>query len=43
VREARADAEAYDASGSAAEVVGPVRDCFAGPPTLRNFSSVTPQ
>jgi len=37
--ETRAAAEAYEASGSAAEVVGLVRDCFAGPPTLASYSS----
>jgi len=35
--ESRADAEAYEASGSAAEVVSLVRDCFAGPPTLASY------
>lgn len=35
----RAAAERYEASGDAAEVVALVRDCFAGPPTLRSFSS----
>jgi heme-degrading monooxygenase HmoA len=37
--ETRAAAEAYEASGSAAEVVALVRDCFAGPPTLSSYSS----
>ena len=32
-------AERYESSGEAAEVVGLVRHCFAGPPTLRSFSS----
>jgi len=35
--ETRAAAEAYEASGSAAEVVSLVRDCFAGPPTLTSY------
>jgi heme-degrading monooxygenase HmoA len=35
----RAAAEAYEASGSAAEVVALVRDCFAGPPTLLSYQS----
>jgi heme-degrading monooxygenase HmoA len=35
----RADAEAYDSSGTASEVVALVREFFAGPPTLRNFES----
>jgi quinol monooxygenase YgiN len=35
--ESRAAAEAYEASGSAAEVVALVRDCFAGPPTLTSY------
>ena len=34
----RAAAEAYEASGSAAEVVALVRDCFAGPPTLASYA-----
>ena len=37
--ETRAAAEAYEASGSAAEVVSLVRDCFAGPPTLTSYLS----
>ncbi len=37
--ESRAAAEAYEASGAAAEVVSLVRDCFAGPPTLTSYSS----
>lgn len=37
--ESRAAAEAYEASGSAGEVVALVRDCFAGPPTLTSYSS----
>jgi heme-degrading monooxygenase HmoA len=37
--ETRAAAEAYEASGSAAEVVSLVRDCFAGPPTLTSYRS----
>jgi heme-degrading monooxygenase HmoA len=32
-----ADAVAYEASGSAAEVVGRVREFFAGPPELRSY------
>jgi len=35
--ETRAAADAYEASGSAAEVVALVRDCFAGPPTLKSY------
>jgi heme-degrading monooxygenase HmoA len=35
--ETRAAAEAYETSGSAAEVVSLVRDCFAGPPTLASY------
>ena len=35
----QADAEAYEASGSAAEVISLVRDCFAGPPTLATYQS----
>jgi heme-degrading monooxygenase HmoA len=31
--------EAYDASGTAAEIVALVRECFAGPPTLEAFES----
>jgi heme-degrading monooxygenase HmoA len=31
------DALAYEASGSAAEVVGRVREFFAGPPDLRSY------
>gem|GEM_PF-1045744 len=38
----RAAAEAYDASGAAAEVVALVRRFFAGPPTLRSYASATP-
>jgi len=37
--DSRATGEAYDASGTAAEVVGMVRECFAGPPTLETFES----
>jgi heme-degrading monooxygenase HmoA len=37
----RAAAEAYEASGAAAEVVGLVREHFAGPPTLRSYASVS--
>ena len=32
-----ADAVRYEASGSAAEVVGRVREFFAGPPELRSY------
>lgn len=39
VWETRAAAEAYEASGSAAEVVALVRDCFAGPPRLTSYLS----
>ncbi len=35
----RADAEAYESSGAAGEVVGLVRQFFAGPPTLRSYES----
>ena len=35
--ETRAEAEAYEASGSAGEIVSLVRDCFAGPPSLASF------
>jgi len=35
----RADGEAYDAGGTAAEVVSLVRGYFAGPPTLRSYES----
>ncbi|HWP08326.1 MAG TPA: antibiotic biosynthesis monooxygenase family protein [Polyangiaceae bacterium] len=37
----RAAAEAYEASGTAAEVVGLVRAHFAGPPALRSYSSAS--
>jgi hypothetical protein len=37
----RADADAYEGSGTAAEVVGLVRAFFAGPPTLRSFASAS--
>lgn len=37
--ETRADGDAYEASGTAAEVVGLVRPYFAGPPTLRSYES----
>jgi len=36
--EKRAHADAYEASGAAAEVVALVRDCFAGPPTLTSYA-----
>jgi quinol monooxygenase YgiN len=35
----RAAADAYEASGAAAEVVALVRAFFAGPPTLRSYES----
>jgi len=35
--ETRAAADAYEASGSAAEIVSLVRDCFAGPPVLESY------
>jgi len=35
----RADAEAYDASGQAAQMVAKVRHAFAGPPTLRTYDA----
>jgi heme-degrading monooxygenase HmoA len=37
----RAAAEAYEASGTAKEVVDLVRAHFAGPPTLRSYESTT--
>ena len=37
----RAAAEQYEASGAAAEVVGLVREFFAGPPTLRSYESAS--
>lgn len=37
----RAAAEAYEASGAAAEVVGLVKRFFAGPPTLRSYTSAS--
>jgi quinol monooxygenase YgiN len=37
----RAAAEAYEASGAAAEVVSLVRGFFAGPPTLRSYESAS--
>jgi heme-degrading monooxygenase HmoA len=37
----RADAEAYEASGTAAEVVALVKEFFAGPPTLRSYESAS--
>lgn len=39
--EDRAAANAYESSGAAAEVVALVRDCFAGPPTLRSYESAS--
>lgn len=35
----RAAAEAYEASGTAGEIVGLVSGFFAGPPTLRSYES----
>jgi hypothetical protein len=35
----RAAADAYEASGAAAEVIGLVRVHFAGPPSLRSYES----
>ena len=37
VWQTEADAVAYESSGSAAEVVGRVREFFAGPPELRSY------
>ena len=37
----RSAAEAYEASGTAAEVVSLVRAFFAGPPTLRSYESAS--
>jgi quinol monooxygenase YgiN len=37
----RAAAEAYEASGAAAQVVDLVRGFFAGPPTLRSYESAS--
>ena len=37
----RAAAETYESSGEAAEVVALVRDCFAGPPSLRSYASAS--
>ena len=37
----RAAAEKYESSGEAAEVVSLVRDCFAGPPSLRSYASAS--
>ena len=36
---ARADAEAYESSGTAAQVVGLVRQYFAGAPVLKSYVS----
>jgi heme-degrading monooxygenase HmoA len=35
----RADGDAYESSGSAQEVVGYLRDHFAGPPILKSYES----
>jgi quinol monooxygenase YgiN len=40
--DSRAAGEAYDASGTASEIVALVRDCFAGPPTLESYESSSP-
>lgn len=37
----RAAAEQYESSGAATEVVSLVRECFAGPPTLRSYESAS--
>ena len=37
VWQSEADAQAYESSGTAAEVVAQVRDFFAGPPTLLSY------
>ena len=37
----QAAAEKYESSGEAAEVVALVRDCFAGPPSLRSYASAS--
>ena len=37
--ETRAAGDAYEASGTAAQVVGLVREYFAGPPSLRSYES----
>jgi heme-degrading monooxygenase HmoA len=37
----RAAADAYEASGTAREVVDLVRTLFAGPPTLRSYESTS--
>jgi heme-degrading monooxygenase HmoA len=39
--ENRSAAEAFEASGAAAEVVSLVRGFFAGPPTLRSYESAS--
>ena len=39
----QAAAEKYESSGAAAEVVALVRRFFAGPPTLRSYSSASPE
>ena len=39
--DSRAAADAYEASGTAAEIVGTVRRFFAGPPTLRSYESAS--
>jgi heme-degrading monooxygenase HmoA len=39
--ESREAGEAYDRSGTAAEVVALVREHFAGPPTLRSYESAS--
>jgi heme-degrading monooxygenase HmoA len=37
--ESEAHAQAYEASGAAAEVAGLIRSAFAGPPELRSYRS----
>ncbi len=39
--EDRAAAERYESGGSAREVVGLVRDFFAGPPALKTYESAS--
>jgi heme-degrading monooxygenase HmoA len=39
--ESREAGDAYEQSGRAAEVVGLVREYFAGPPTLRSYESAS--
>jgi quinol monooxygenase YgiN len=37
----RAAAQTYEDSGAAAEIIALVRNCFAGPPTLRSYESAS--